>query len=143
MGGGFDKNAAHFGHDFGDRFGQLSDREKPIPCRVRNKMENITLKTEQLINRYFTADEKKLVISLLIDECGHNMATLPTGNSKDIAAFLERIRFAALKLSDGDLTNFERAIELANTDWRDLLVSAGFANDINAHDVWADTLLGL
>ena len=105
-------------------------------------MENVSLKTERLVDKYFTADEKIFVMSLLIDECGHSMATLPTGNSKDIAAFLERIRFAVLKLSEGDLTNFERAIELANTDWRDLLVSARFANDINAHNTWADTILG-
>ena len=105
-------------------------------------MENITLKTEQLVEKYFIADEKLLVMSLLIDECGQNMATLPTGNSKDTSAFLERIRFAVLKLSEGDLTYFERAIELANTDWRDLLVSAGFESDKNAHNTWADMILG-
>ena len=105
-------------------------------------MENTTLKTEQLVDKYFPADEKLLVMSLLIDECGQNMATLPTCNSEDISAFLERIHFAVLKLSEGDLTNFERAIELANTDWRDLLVSAGFESDINAHNTWADIELG-
>jgi len=107
-------------------------------------LEDITLKTEQLVDKIFTADEKLLVISLLIDECGLNMATLPTGkgNSKKILAFLERIRFAVLKLSEGNLTTFERAIKLANIDWRDLLVYAGFESDINAHNDWANMVLG-
>jgi len=28
------------------------------------------------------------------------------------------------------------AVHLAKADWRDLLVSAGFANDINVHKQW-------
>ena len=30
----------------------------------------------------------------------------------------------------------ERAIALAHLDWRDLLVEAGFADDVNAHLSW-------
>jgi hypothetical protein len=40
----------------------------------------------------------------------------------------ERIRAAIILLADGDLTRFHQAIELAKTDWRDLLVAAQLAN---------------
>jgi hypothetical protein len=31
-----------------------------------------------------------------------------------------------------------QAIELAQTDWRDLLVAAGFAVDVHAHELWLE-----
>lgn len=49
------------------------------------------------------------------------------------ASLLERIRSAAVRVSGGDLMELRRALALAATDWRDLLVAAGFANDVNAH----------
>jgi hypothetical protein len=49
---------------------------------------------------------------------------------------LERFRFAALKYSNGDLSRLERAVKLAQEDWRDLLVGAGFADDVEAHKRW-------
>jgi hypothetical protein len=47
------------------------------------------------------------------------------------------VRFAALKLSAGGMDRLRKAIELAKTDWRDLLVAAEFANDVNAHKRWS------
>jgi hypothetical protein len=35
---------------------------------------------------------------------------------------------AALQLSGGDRAKLDAAIQLAKTDWRDLLVAAGFAD---------------
>ncbi|HEV2343083.1 MAG TPA: hypothetical protein VGS97_03250 [Actinocrinis sp.] len=40
----------------------------------------------------------------------------------------ERIRAAIVLLADGDLSRFRDAVELAKTDWRDLLVAAGLAH---------------
>jgi hypothetical protein len=40
----------------------------------------------------------------------------------------ERIRAAIVLLADGDLSHFREAVELAKTDWRDLLVAAGLAH---------------
>jgi len=51
-------------------------------------------------------------------------------------AKLERLQFAALRLSEGNLDKLNRAIALSNRDWRDLLMAAGFAEDINAHVSW-------
>ena len=49
---------------------------------------------------------------------------------------LERIRFAVLRLSQGSLPRLIEAIALAQTDWRDALVAAGFADDTKAHETW-------
>ena len=69
---------------------------------------------------------------MLRDECGNN---LPFMKNKDEIA-LERLRFAAIKLSKGDLNKLLDAVVLAQTDWRDLLVAAGFAGDVRAHQSW-------
>lgn len=69
---------------------------------------------------------------LLTDQCGTNLPL-----SGDITpASLERVRFAALKVSDGQIEKLKKAIELAKADWRDLLVDAGFAHDPQAHKTW-------
>ena len=48
----------------------------------------------------------------------------------------ERLCFAALRLSHGDLRALDEAITLGRTDWRDLLVAADFADDVHAHEAW-------
>jgi hypothetical protein len=49
---------------------------------------------------------------------------------------VERIAAAALKVSEGSLERLEAATELAATDWRDLIMAAGFGHDLSAHEVW-------
>ena len=72
------------------------------------------------------------VIRLLIEECGNNLPFCENSNERD----LERIRFAALKLSAGDVVRLRDAVGLARIDWRDLLVAAGFGDDPQAHEHW-------
>jgi hypothetical protein len=48
----------------------------------------------------------------------------------------ERLRSAALRVSHGDLRALADAIALGQADWRDLLVAAGFADDLHAHEEW-------
>jgi hypothetical protein len=48
----------------------------------------------------------------------------------------ERVRIAALRLSRGEVGQLQDAIRLGMTDWRDLLVAAGFADDVHAHEQW-------
>ena len=49
---------------------------------------------------------------------------------------LKRVRFAALKLSEGNMEKLHRAVKLAKTDWRDFPVAAGFADSVHAHKHW-------
>ena len=82
----------------------------------------------QRIAILFRPNDMGIVSSLLSDECGPNLTEHPE--------LLEKIRIAVLKLSHGDLNALQRAIDLAQHDWRDVLVAAGFADDIKAHESW-------
>ncbi len=88
--------------------------------------------TQRRLDALFVGAAWQTAADLLITRCGIN---LPFCEASD-ARGLERIRFAALKLSDGDLGELRRAVEIAQTDWRDVLVAAGFATDVRAHESW-------
>lgn len=88
--------------------------------------------TMKRVARLFAPDEVDAVARLLVEQCGNNLPFL----DKLDATGLERYRFAALKLSEGRLDKLQAAVELARIDWRDLLVNAGFADDVHAHARW-------
>jgi hypothetical protein len=88
--------------------------------------------TQRRVNLLFRPEEQNIVATLLINECGNNLPFIEELDEYE----LERFRFAALKLSDGNLDKLREAIELAKTDWRDLLMAAGFANDSAEHNRW-------
>lgn len=88
--------------------------------------------TERRLRALFTGPERDRAAQLLVTQCGDN---LPFGEGSD-AHGLERIRFATLKLSNGSFAELERAVELAQTDWRDVLMAAGFGRDVRAHEAW-------
>ncbi|MAE67902.1 MAG: hypothetical protein CMJ18_26920 [Phycisphaeraceae bacterium] len=89
-------------------------------------------RTTSRLRALFADEDRAEAERLLVEDCGDNLPFCEGSN----ASSLERIRFAVLKLSDGELPKLIEAIVLAQTDWRDLLVVAGFANDIHAHDSW-------
>jgi hypothetical protein len=97
----------------------------------------LTDRTLRLIERLFPADQRDAARELLEQHCGTN---LPFCETLD-AAGLERIRFAVLKLSGGDLERLHNTIEQANADWRDVLVGADFGYALSAHDEWASAVL--
>ena len=68
--------------------------------------------------------------------CGDNLPLYEPSTPQG----LERIRFAVLKISHGDQDKLLEAILLAKRDWRDVLVWADFANDLDAHHKWVKDL---
>jgi hypothetical protein len=87
--------------------------------------------TRQHVRTLFEAGDVSVAERLLASDCAENLDWPdPTPVS------LERVRFAAIQLSDGSLAALREAIALAKLDWRDLLVAAGFADDIHAHERW-------
>lgn len=54
---------------------------------------------------------------------------------------MERIHFAVLKLGQKSLEKLEQAKNVAQRDWRDLLMSAGFGEDVDAHRTWWKTVI--
>lgn len=89
-------------------------------------------RTLRLVEQLFAPAHQVAVRELLEHECG---LRLPLMGGEPVAE-LERIRFAVLKVSAGDPTTLARAVELAKVDWRDLLVEAGFAHRVLAHESW-------
>jgi len=101
-----------------------------------HSMSNVQLSanTLHLVRRIFPPREHALIIATLEARCGSG---LPLWDSPTPEG-LERIRFAVLKLSSGSVQEFERAIAIANADWRDVLVAAGFGSSVLAHRNWHD-----
>jgi hypothetical protein len=46
------------------------------------------------------------------------------------------VQLAAIRVSGWNIENLEKAVALANTDWRDALMGAGFGHDLQAHRQW-------
>jgi len=88
--------------------------------------------TRVRIEALFPKKEQDAVAKLLVERCGDDLPL--TSWAKD--DFWDRIRFAVLRLSAGDLKKLEQEVEGANCDWRDTLVSAEFGDDVNAHRSW-------
>jgi len=97
----------------------------------------LTDRTIRLVERLFDADDAARAQRMLAEECG---TTLPFCDTLD-AAGLERIRFAVLMLSEGDLEKLRAMIDRASADWRDVLVAAGFGYSLTAHEQWATDVL--
>ena len=92
----------------------------------------LSSETIRRLEQVFAVHLRAEATVLLTRDCGSN---LPLGKM-DTAAGLERIRFAALKFSKGTIAGLVEAIYLAQADWRDLLVAAEFADDVNVHLRW-------
>jgi hypothetical protein len=88
--------------------------------------------TWERLRRLFPPEHQEEAARLLADECGNN---LPFCEDFGPVA-LERIRFAVLKLSGGDIDELRIAIKDAQTDWRDVLMWAGFGESVTAHESW-------
>ena len=72
--------------------------------------------------------------TMLETDCGDKLPLIESQGVRGI----ERIRCAALKLSNGSLERLSSAIETAKRDWRDVLVAAGFGDDPSLHLSWLD-----
>ena len=79
----------------------------------------------------FVGPSREAAAAILISECGANLAFHRNATPES----LDRIRFAVLKLGDGDLGKLRDAVKLAQQDWRDALMAAGFG-DVKAHEGW-------
>ena len=95
-------------------------------------MVELTDATRRHLTRLFRAEELAEVAALLESACGDNLPLM----GATTAIGLERIRFAVLRCSGGDLARLRDAIKLAKIDWRDVLVAAGFAARVEAHLAW-------
>jgi len=96
-------------------------------------MTPLTPAVSQKIDALFPPASRDAARQMITDRCG---ADLPMASPEREAASFDRIRFAVLKLSGGDLERLRREIDGAHHDWRDTLMAAGFGEDIHAHLKW-------
>lgn len=96
------------------------------------KTQPLSPGTRQRLELLFAPNDRPTAENLLVNECGNNLPFLEKLNPFE----LERFRFAALKESEGQLDLLQQAVDLAKRDWRDLLMSAGFGEDVKEHERW-------
>ena len=89
--------------------------------------------TQRRVDMMYPPEQREEVTRYLVKQCGHNIP--PTRPDEDEFAF-ERLRFAALKVSNGDIEVLKKAINLAKEDYRELLGAAGFAGSTTKHKRW-------
>lgn len=95
-------------------------------------MIELSDRTLEIVNALFPQEQRGEVIELLKMECAENIPSC----EDDDKFQMERIRFSVLKLSEGGMDKLVQAIELAQVDWRDLFMAAGFGDDTEAHNKW-------
>ncbi|MBL8857792.1 MAG: hypothetical protein JNL28_04710 [Planctomycetes bacterium] len=93
---------------------------------------NLSPATAERLNLLFRGKGGDDAERLLVEDCSDRLPFLAHAGPVD----LERVRFAVLKLSAGRIDRLRDAIALANTDWRDVLMAAGFGEDTEAHLRW-------
>ena len=105
-----------------------------MPSERKKAPEPVPLSpdTEARLAALFSTKDRDAARVILRNECGNNLPFLQDLDARG----LERFRFAALKLSEGDLAQLRKAVKLAQLDWRDLLMAAGFGHDPEAHLSW-------
>jgi hypothetical protein len=108
-----DKNSAalqkllHAKHDLE----QASGRPEPV---------ELTELVHRKVCQLFSEEEQPETILLLEKQCGRGLPFYESAGPRD----LERVRLAVLKLSDGNLSELRKQVDLAKRDWRDVLVFA-------------------
>ena len=95
-------------------------------------MPPLSSEAEKRVALLFGPNEQKQARIMLEEECGYN---IPGAREGSTMVTTDRVRFAALKLSQGKLDKLQFAVDLAKRDFRDLLMWVGFG-DPDAHTSW-------
>jgi hypothetical protein len=95
-------------------------------------LNDLTERTQRHVRTIFRPSDVEAVERILVSRCGANLPGFESASSDQI----ERIRAAVVRISAGRLNDLSEAVQLAELDWRDVLVAAGFAEDPAAHLHW-------
>jgi hypothetical protein len=104
---------------------------------VEERMNYLTPRTKEIASHYFPF-ETEWAIKELQAFC-EDLSKYFSGDGTPES--YERFCFAILKSGKSSKEKFSQAIELGRSDYRDLLVGAGFANSTTIHKDWAQQLL--
>ena len=114
-----------------------ADRTRSTHClrrRIARSLPGVELspRTREHVLAVFAPRDRPQAEALLASECARNLPFCEDATAKS----LERIRFAAIKVSEGNLEKLRDVVRLAQVDWRDLLMAAGFGESTGAHLKW-------
>ncbi len=98
----------------------------------RESEVELSARTLERLQAVFVPGDRADAEIVLARDCARNLPFFDDATPES----LERVRFAALKLSEGKLDKLREAVGVAQVDWRDVLVAAGFGDSINAHMEW-------
>ena len=103
-------------------------------ARLEDTMGGLKLgpETQRRVNLLFDPALSGLASRMLMEQCGNNIPFDQTCDKYQ----MERLPYAVLKLSGGDIDKLQQAINDATVDSRDVLMAAGFGDDIEAHRKW-------
>ena len=98
---------------------------------------SLSPRTKQLVEIFFSPRDASEASQWLEEECGNNLPSC--GQQAEYG--MERIPFAAIKLSKGNIFKLLKVIDEARMDWRDLLIASDFGYDVDAHENWAKGII--
>jgi hypothetical protein len=94
--------------------------------------------TEETLERVRATFDEALhqeVEDVLLHECGSNL--LSRGADEEVwRVLIERVRFSVLKVANGSMSEFRRAVAKTKRDWRDILRESGFSKGTTEHLSW-------
>ena len=102
-------------------------------------MVELSDRTKRIIERMFPAADWRRAGGLLESGCAENLPLVREHNPTPQS--LERLRFAVIKLSGGSINKLRETLVIAQHDWRDVLMAAGFGHSLEEHNRWAETIL--
>ena len=100
-------------------------------------MNLVSDKSKAIAEKHFP-NESASVVTQLQDYCEYLSELISEEPQPET---YERFCIAILKLANTSNEKLNQAIELGKTDYRDLLISAGFGNSITIHNDWASKIL--
>ena len=95
--------------------------------------------TSALIDACCPEEVSQEIREILENRASHGLPGI--GSGKNRSHLIDRIQLATLKGSRWKVSRIRESIELANTDWRDLLVQKEFGEHVDAHILWLNSAL--
>ncbi len=89
-------------------------------------------RTIELIDRCLPEAMRNQIKNLLLESVSENIPYCDNSTPEE----MDRIRFAIIKLVLENNRNLDNAVQQAKTDWRDLIMMAGFGHDTGEHNKW-------
>jgi hypothetical protein len=90
--------------------------------------------TKKLIENCCPLLHQQEISELLVLRCSTHLPGVSSGAEWD--ALIDRVQLAAIRGSNWNINQINENVNLANVDWRDLLMAAEFGEDLSAHKIW-------